>query len=382
VFFQKVAAFLLCFLPGLAYTSALPIHDPDVVLQFLTEAAEANLSVLRQGSVRASVHTLHYSEDGELSKERSRVVEAAYKDVNVRVDWQEEALPGWIVHTRTFVTDEGYYRHQTHYDHAYISEPEAGRERSRFFSEFLPPDNEAFWADFLENAISTSDRAVSSKVATEPLSGSEVYVVEVVWKKLPKDIDRYYVDPNRGGVVLKFENLHDFGKGHVLLGRFEAQVQPTPSGGWYLKSYVDQGWRPDGTLRKKTEVEIEEFDFDTEVTDETFSWEGIGLPRGTTIVDRRLGDLVYKYGVLAPDDEVIKEILKSPLVQKTTDQGTVVEKTEGIVSQPDEQRPAEDDRSKGMNYMLPIAAAGLIVVLAVALALIVRTRKGAKAKEK
>jgi thiol-disulfide isomerase/thioredoxin len=94
---------------------------------------------------------------------------------------------------------------------------------------------------------------------------------------------------------VRYESLWDYGEGHVLLTKVEMEVQSFEDTYRYLKRYAQTDYRRDGSLKYKQRAEIKECDFQHAVPKTTFTWEGMGLPVGIEIHDKRLGGITYEY---------------------------------------------------------------------------------------
>jgi len=269
--------------------SAQEVANQDKVLKMLSEASRSNRSLFGHGRIQASVRHSYYDEKGQKSRETAYEVRAVFKGDKIRLDRKEQRgnrEKTW----RTLATEETFKEYFAGETSAYLRGPKAA-EMIHMFSSFLPSRNTAFWHIFLEYA---DDVFVSRKIINKDVADKKVCILEIVYKKRPKALGRYHLDLAKGGSVVKFESYHDFGEGHVLLRQDEAEMQPTQEGGWYLKGFTSVGYRPDGTLRRKEEIEIKNFDFTFEVLDAEFTWEAMGLPKGTRIYDTRLG-INYTY---------------------------------------------------------------------------------------
>ncbi len=274
------------------------VADQNEVLKILNKASEANRSLLHYGRVHASIRRISYDEKGQKSREAVYDIRAVFKGETIRLDKKE---PGgnrektW----RAVATQEEFKEYSTGERDAYLREAKMA-EMLYPYAGFLPSRNSAFWHSFLGCA---DDDFSSRTIIEKDVSDQKVYILDIVYKKYPKDLGRYHLDPAKGGSVLKFESFHDFGKGYILLRQDEAEMQPTQEGGWYLKRFSSMGYRPDGTLRRKEEIEIKSCDFSFDVLDAEFTWEAMGLPKGTKINDKRL-NISYEYG--GPSDPARK----------------------------------------------------------------------------
>lgn len=269
--------------------SARGFADQDKVLKMLSEASRANRSLLGHGRIQASFRYSYYNEKGQKSRDAEYEVRAVFKGDKVRLDRKEQRgnrEETW----RAVATEETFKEYFAGETDAYLQGPKASGWL-HMFSEFLPSRNTAFWHVFLEYA---DDVFVSRKIVNKDIADKKVCILEIVYKKRPKALDRYHLDLARGGSVVKFKSYHDFGEGHVLLREDEARMQPVSNGGWYLRQFSSVSYRKDGTLRRKKEIEIKNFDFTFEVMDAEFTWEAMGLPKGTKIRDTRLG-INYTY---------------------------------------------------------------------------------------
>ena len=269
--------------------SAQEVANQGKVLKMLSEASRANRSLFGHGRIQASVRHSYYDEKGQKSRETAYEVRAVFKGDKIRLERKEQRgkrEKTW----RTVATEETFKEYFVGDTSAYLRGPEAN-EMIHMFSDFLPSRNTAFWHIFLEYA---DDVFVSRKIINKDVSDKKVCILEIVYKKRPKALGRYHLDLAKGGSVVKFESYHDFGEGHVLLRQDEAKMQPTSNGGWYLKRFSSIDYRKDGTLRRKEEIEIKNFNFTFEVLDAEFTWEAMGLPKGTRIHDTRLG-ISYAY---------------------------------------------------------------------------------------
>jgi hypothetical protein len=361
--------------------SAEEVADEDAVLAFLSEVSKANGLALSYANIKASIHYSEYDEKGQKTGEAAHEVQALYKDENLRLDWKEQSdSREW--YSRNVVTQEARKEYHIHDTTAVIRESR-GAMTMRPFSDFLPSEHVAF-LDLILKSVISGEEVVSRKITRQDIDGSEVYVLEVLWEKRPKDICRYYFDPAKGATVVKYEALHDFGGGHILVQQIDGEMQPTKTGGWYLKRSRDVYYRRDGTLSSKKDITIEDFDFASEVSDEVFTWEGMGLPRGTTILDRRFGDLTYKYGVPSVSEEMIYDILEQPLVKETVPKPTAVatqSERQPAVSQDEETKPADGaviaqgtDSAEGGSGRTIYLFGGTVFVLLVIIAFLLISR--------
>ncbi len=270
--------------------SARGFADQDKVLKMLSEASRANRSLLGHGRIQASFRYSYYNEKGQKSRDAEYEVRAVFKGDKVRLV-QKEQRGNHEKTWRTVTTQETFKEYFEGETDAYLRDPKAAGIID-MLSGFLPSRNTAFWHIFLED---TDDVFVSREIINKDVADKKVCILEIVYKKRPKDLDRYHLDLVKGGSVVKFESYHDFGEGHVLLRQDEARMQPVSNGGWYLRRFSSVSYRKDGTLRRKKEIEIKNFDFTFEVMDAEFTWEAMGLPKGTRIYDKRLG-ISYEYG--------------------------------------------------------------------------------------
>jgi hypothetical protein len=256
--------------------------------------------------------------------------------------------------------------------------------------KFLPSKNAAFSYGLLAENMADDEKLLSSKVEQGKLNGREVYVIDVVWKGRPQDLDRYYVDPARGAAVLKFEYYPDFGEGQVRTVCEESEMQQTSNGAWYVKQSTRTEYQRDSkTLRRIEQYTIKNFDFVSEISDDEFTLQGMGLPPGTKLKDMRLGGIVYSFNLPAVADETIKDILAQPLVQeaispKGAERAVEPQETNALpetLPQEDETGPliTENNENKGIQgisgrsvYLL--GAAGLALLLTIAVLVIRRCK--------
>ena len=118
-------------------------------------------------------------------------------------------------------------------------------------------------------------------------------------------------------------------------------MHPTSEGGWYVKQSTRTNYQRDGkTLRRKIQYTIKNFDFVSEISDDEFTLQGMGLPPGTKLKDMRLGGIVYSYNMPAVADEIIKDILAQPLVQEA-------------ISPPGAERAVEPHETNSLPETLP-----------------------------
>lgn len=279
--------------------SAQEVANQNEVLEMLSKASEANRSLLRYGRIQATVRHIYYDEKGQKNRETEHEVRAVFKGEKIRLERKEQSGKREII-WRAIATEDSFKEYFAGETSAYLRDPKAA-EMIHLFSSFLPSRNTAFWHIFLEYA---DDVFVSRKIINNDVADKKVCILEIVYKKRPKDLHRYHLDLAKGGSVVKFESYHDFGEGHVLLRQDEAEMQPTQGGGWYLKRFSSVGYGKDGTFRRKEEIEIKNFNFTFEVMDAEFTWEAIGVTEGTRIYDMRLR-INYIYG--GPSDPSQKE---------------------------------------------------------------------------
>jgi thiol-disulfide isomerase/thioredoxin len=283
---------VLFFFTGLVFpleVSSQEVANQGKVLKMLSEASRANRSLFGHGRIQASVRHSYYDEKGQKNREAAYEVRAVFKGDKVRLDIKGHGgnhEKTW----RTVTTEETFKEYFEGETDAYLRNPKAAGIID-MLSDFLPSRNTAFWHVFLEYA---DDVFVSRKIINKNVADKKVCILEIVYKKRPKALDRYHLDLAKGGSVVKFESYHDFGEGHVLLRQDEAKMQPASNGGWYLRRFSSVSYRKDGTLRRKKEIEIKNFNFTFEVMDAEFTWEAMGLPKGTKIRDTRLG-INYMY---------------------------------------------------------------------------------------
>jgi hypothetical protein len=180
----------------------------------------------------------------------------------------------------------------------------------------LPARNACLGCEYFFQPESKHDDEPPLTVYRELRNGVEFYCFERVTKAYPLDVRRLYVNPAKGWLPVKYELLHDFDEGRQLLRSVDVELQNTSDGVWYLKSCVERENRRDGSLDTQKKFEITNCDFITPINDDVFTWEGMSLPSGTIIVDTRLGNVSYTYGVPAVDEQNIGEvILGSPLIE-------------------------------------------------------------------
>lgn len=330
--------------------AAEEVADEYAVFEFLRETSKANRSLFHYGHIQASVHRSFYDEKSQKKGETVHEVRSAFKGEKVRLDWKEQ-IGDRDVSRRTVATEEVYKGYIEGDTSAYLRDPKAAGMTS-MVSGFLPSRNVAFWDSFLERAMLGEKEVLSSKVMRNDVDNGEIYVVELVWKKDPENLRRFHIDPAKGGAVVKFQSYHDFGEGHILLRQSDAEIQPTSKGGWYLKRFTQNWYRPDKTLKRKEEIEIKGFDFTSEVSENEFTWEGMGLPVGTTIVDTTMGNINYKYGVPPVNDKIVYDVLKQPLVQEVITQPApdpAPSREKQTVFSEDKLRPTDDQVIAGSN---------------------------------
>ena len=360
------------------------VTDQRGAIEFLTQASRRNTALLRHGRINASV-TLYFSdEQGRQSAQGPYEMAAFFTDTKVRLDWKEQTRKN-VVNFRTVATQDDFKHYCTGETTAYIRDPRAAKSLWKACS-FLPAQNPTFWLRVLELAISGEQEPLSTKILRKGVGDHELYVVELVWKKEPKNLFRYHIAPAKGAAVVRYESYHDFGKGHVLLRETDAQMQQTTEGAWFLKRYTDVLSSPEGTLIKKEQIEVNDFDFKTEVPDEVFTWEGIGLPHGTTIVETRMANLTYTYGTPAVNESIVRDLLHQPLVQE------VVAKDDPNTQQDNQQlspaTPTQGPRDAATTTRQPrrnnlltasrklyLLLAAAIVVLVVTTSCVLRRRK-------
>jgi thiol-disulfide isomerase/thioredoxin len=294
------ACLLFFFTPSKGASGEIAV-DQNKLLEFISEAFKANLARMERGTIHADVRDSVYDKGGKLQRDTSTSVTITYRSGKIRCDYANAET-----NEKTVLTDEAFYSHFLNDPSAYIRKPALGA-LIYWWLKILPERNAAIGGDYLSNVKAWADATLSVQMWKENVKGVELYRVERVRKKDPENMDRYYVDPNKGCAVVRREILHDFGKGYVLLREENAEVQPTSDGGWYLKRFVSTLYRPDGTLSDKKEIEIKEFDFKSEIADETFTWKGMGLAAGTQIIDRRQGDLILKYDPKAIEQEAARK---------------------------------------------------------------------------
>ncbi len=269
---------------------AQEVTNPGEVLKQLNEASKANRALMNFGRIQATVRYISYDEKGQKNRETEHEVRAVFKGQKIRLDTVMQvgnSNKTW----KAVATEDSFKEYFAGERDAYLRDPKMAGSIN-VYVEFLPLRNTAFWHSFLEYP---NEAVASIKITKKTVPENEVYILEVVYKKRPQDLLRYYINLAKGGSVVKFESYHDFGEGNVLLSQNEAEMQPTSNGGWYLKRFSSVGYRPEGTLRSKKEIEIKNFDFTFEVLDHEFTWEAIGVSQGTRIYDMRLG-VNYIYG--------------------------------------------------------------------------------------
>ena len=356
---------------------AQEVPDPNEVLKQLIEASEANKSLLVSGHIRVLSHVTFYDDKGlEKRKEIISQPEAIFKDEKVRLDY-EIGSGSSVSKIRTVTTKEMSKEYNIGDTVAVIREPK------QLPKDFLPSRNTTFGQRFLNYS---EEKLISRKITRRSTDDGDVYDVEIVLKQNPQTLLRYVIDPAKGGAIIRYENHHDFGNGHVLLSKNEAEMQPSCNGGWYLKRYTQMSYRPDGTLEEKKEIEIKDFDFVSIVSDDVFTWEGMGLPVGTKIIDRRKGDISYDYGGPQVDDETVYDAHQQPIIQEVNSQNKNAvdivqseDKKEEIV--PPQEQPQEPVAGQIVNensdkkniqasssrsvYILYVAGISLLLVIVV-----------------
>ena len=259
------------------------------ILNMLYEASEKNKAFMKQGRIEAKVNYTYYDEKGKEDRKSENEVLAIFKGEKVRIEQKElngERQTVW----RAAATEERFIESYEGDPVACLRKPEF-IERIHFYCHFLPTRNTAFGREFLKYG---EEKLASRKIYTDNTDKGKAYVIDVVLKSRPKDLLRYVMAPDKAGSVLKFESYHDSGQGHILLRKDIADMQPTGNGGWYLRRFSRTGYREDGALRDKEEVEIKNFNFSFDVLDHEFTWEAIGVTKGMKIQDSQLG-ISYTY---------------------------------------------------------------------------------------
>lgn len=286
------------------------VSDPVAFARFIGEEHKANKARLAHGKVRANLRQRLYGQDGKtVTQDISTSATMVFAGGNV---WCEM---GNAQERRTILrTEELFCLHNLNDPNAYVEDPETGGILEPFEVNIRPTRNFSFG----DPIFAHPEDALSMRAWKEPALGKEVYRFEIVVKAYPAAVLKNYVDLEKGCMVLRHEIHHNFGegKGYVLLRSREADVQSTPNGGWYLKHFVERAYRPDSTLSCQLETRIVDFDFVSQIPEDTFTLEGMGLELGTIIVDRRMGDIHYSYGSPPADQNAIKSIVDHPLVKR------------------------------------------------------------------
>ncbi len=257
------------------------------LLQIISMSLNANLSHLQEGRVHAEVRDLYYGDGGEVKRDTSSSVVIIYKDDNISLD-----IAGGLKAVRT--DDACFLWFGTHDPDAYI-EHSTGMEMNRSFLRLLPQQNVFHGGKYLLNPKAYTNATLSRKMSMETVNGKDLIKLEVVLKQYPKMLSRYYLNPEQSYIVVRYESLWDYGEGYVLLTNVEMEVQSFEDKYRYLKQYARIEYRRDGSLKYKQHAEIKECDFQYAVPKTTFTWEGIGLPAGIDIHDKRLGGITYEY---------------------------------------------------------------------------------------
>ena len=271
---------------GQSIESTLPGDVDDEafeMLRMLGEKAKDNLDRLQAGRVWAHFKIVLYGEDGEPDeKELTRNVLALFKGEMVRLDIKEDGES-----RRLLLLNDGYRYHTFNDPQAYINTRESGLSRERLLAERFPQTLALSYIYLLDEQARIG-REMSINIEKSSLAGTEVYKCEFVYADQPHNLYRLWIDSERGGIALKSEIHRVSGDGHILLVVQERKLQPQRSvGGWYIARSKERAYRSDGTLRHTKEMNIMRCDFAIDVPDATFTWEGIGLPVGTVIIDKR-----------------------------------------------------------------------------------------------
>jgi RNA polymerase sigma-70 factor (ECF subfamily) len=264
------------------------VSDDERTFQQIGNASQANLQRLRSGKIDAEIRSVAYGTQGGPGKESTAKVSVTYSGEKVRMVYDTPELKGTSVST-----EEGFYEYFADGTTAYVRAPQGSEDDQ--YAVVLPASNSALALGSLPDPEFRRKEALSAKLSKVVLDGTELYRLDFVEKRTPANLFTYFIDPAKGYTISRHESSHDFGAGRVLLRVDTAEVQPTANGAWYLKKFDEVGYNPDGKLRSEKHVVIRNSSFGDEIPGETFSWEGMGLPVGTTIIDRRKGDQVSRY---------------------------------------------------------------------------------------
>jgi hypothetical protein len=347
------------------------------MLRFLRDRSEANKALLSSGEVCATFRRTAYDVTGQKpGPEEVMQVHVLFKGDKVRLDW--EGLRGRLVRQwRTVLTNEQYMEWMVGNNAADIVDPDIGRGKISIQARVLPTRNLACTDTLLTN----DDTFSSRKIARSSLGGRDLYVVEVVHKDSPHEMLRCYLDPAQGAWLVKYESWYDFGHGPVLVRQADVELQDAQNGAWCMKRYTSTIYREDRTIQNREELKVGDFDFKSDIPDRVFTWEGMGLPDGTTISDRRFDGVYYKYGQSAVDDKLILDAVNHPLVQETIAQAApapVPESREVTAAKPAEAVLAEEhSQPQGRHgHVILVVLVALIFLIGSVALWHVRSRRG------
>jgi thiol-disulfide isomerase/thioredoxin len=304
-------AVLLC--PTAVGAAAPPgPQDANAILQVLREKAQANEALLTCGYVYGKVRRVPYDITGRKPRQEEVIqVHAWFKGDKVRLDW--EGLRGRFMRQwRTVLTNDEYREWLVRNNAADIVDPDIGRGKIAMQLTVLPGRNMASSHGLLMN----DEAFLSRKITRSDLERRELYLVEVIRKDSPNDVMRCYLDPARGAGIVRYESRYDFRRGPVLVSEADVELQDARNGAWCLKRYAKTVYREDRTVLIKEELEITDFDFKSEISDRVFTWEGMGLPDGTNIRDRRFDGVYYIYSKDGADGRTISHAVNQTLVKE------------------------------------------------------------------
>ena len=201
--------------------SAQQVVNTNEALTQLSKVSRANRALMNHGRIQAIVRHISYDEKGQKNRETDSEVRVVFKAKKIRIETVMQvgnSNKTW----KAAATQDSFKEYFTGERDAYLRDAKSA-EMIYFYAGFLPLRNSAFWHSFLEYP---NEAVASIKITKNQVPENEVYILEVVYKKRPKDLLRYHVDLAKGGSVVKFESYHDFGEGYILLGQDESEMQP------------------------------------------------------------------------------------------------------------------------------------------------------------
>ncbi|MBN2590409.1 MAG: hypothetical protein JXA96_11150 [Sedimentisphaerales bacterium] len=164
------------------------------------------------------------------------------------------------------------------------------------------------------------------QITEDKIEATHCIKIEIVVKKMARY--NFWIVPELSYSLIKGQLFLTIQGVEKLAESYEAKYEKSKSEEIWLLSDLKVEYNQDRSFNEKMEVQLTNTEIGIEIPDETFTFEGLGVPLGTKVLDKSLGGqpLEYYYGSfpIGKVDNFAENILKQ---QNDKKQENVLEET-------------------------------------------------------